>query len=406
MRTVKRSIAALTVVICFCMCTPAAAFILSDELLGFDFRFNNPGARANAMGGAFIGLADDATAAFANPAGLTILKDPEFSMETKFSELTTRIYDAYGDEDYDNNANGLSFLSYAVPLENAAVTIYRHQLVDIENEFTTRIDLPGASHSAYDYKVLATGIGLGLKLTETFSIGMAAANEELDATSLSKSYDDGSLTPPHNMQLEINDESSEQSYTVSFLWSMTGSFNVGAVYRYGPEFTITQARKELVGGFYETRYQETTSFKLPDSYGIGLSYRFLPNLVAAVDVTCIEYSDITDGLMAQSSTDPNVLESIDGLLKYDDIIEARLGIEYVLDVNDRPTALRCGYYYCPDHHIYVEDQPPPWDEKNDDDHVFSIGAGTVISDNIQLDASVSAGDFVKELILSFVYRID
>ena len=34
------------------------------------FDFVNPGAKSLALGGAFTGLADDATAGFANPAGL------------------------------------------------------------------------------------------------------------------------------------------------------------------------------------------------------------------------------------------------------------------------------------------------------------------------------------------------
>lgn len=36
----------------------------------FQFSFSNPGARSLGFGGAFVALADDATASFANPAGL------------------------------------------------------------------------------------------------------------------------------------------------------------------------------------------------------------------------------------------------------------------------------------------------------------------------------------------------
>src|SRR4051812_39096869 len=52
-----------------------------ESLSGLQFNFGNPGARSLGMGGAFLGLADDATAAEANPAGLTILRKPEFSIE-------------------------------------------------------------------------------------------------------------------------------------------------------------------------------------------------------------------------------------------------------------------------------------------------------------------------------------
>src|ERR1700686_4842502 len=52
-----------------------------ESLSGLQFNFGNPGARSLAMGGAFLGLADDASAAEANPAGLTILRKPEISLE-------------------------------------------------------------------------------------------------------------------------------------------------------------------------------------------------------------------------------------------------------------------------------------------------------------------------------------
>src|SRR5213078_79054 len=61
---------------------PAAAQNTDIESLsGLQFNFGNPGARSLGMGGAFLGLADDASAAEANPAGLTILRKPEVSIE-------------------------------------------------------------------------------------------------------------------------------------------------------------------------------------------------------------------------------------------------------------------------------------------------------------------------------------
>jgi long-subunit fatty acid transport protein len=42
-----------------------------------EYSLSNPGARSLGFGGAFAALADDATAAFANPAGLVQLSRPE-----------------------------------------------------------------------------------------------------------------------------------------------------------------------------------------------------------------------------------------------------------------------------------------------------------------------------------------
>src|SRR5213075_3395616 len=54
-----------------------------ESVSGLQFNFGNPGARSLGMGGAFLGLADDASAAEANPAGLTILRKPEVSIEVR-----------------------------------------------------------------------------------------------------------------------------------------------------------------------------------------------------------------------------------------------------------------------------------------------------------------------------------
>src|ERR1700741_2906158 len=74
---------------------PAAAgdkgLVNSETFSGFQFNFNNPGARALGMGGAFVAVADDATAVIANPAGLTILQRPEISAEYKFQRYNNTV---------------------------------------------------------------------------------------------------------------------------------------------------------------------------------------------------------------------------------------------------------------------------------------------------------------------------
>src|SRR5262245_64338372 len=96
------------------------------------FDFLNPGARSLAMGSAFSGLADDATAAFTNPAGLLALTRPEISLEGRYRAVDTRFLSAgrisgtvlnrgegtisgpghAGDPD---NVFGLSFLCFTYP---------------------------------------------------------------------------------------------------------------------------------------------------------------------------------------------------------------------------------------------------------------------------------------------------
>src|SRR5690348_11505922 len=68
------------------------ALAQSTAQIPLQFDFQTPGARSMAMGGAFIGAADDASAAFTNPAGLAFLTAAgkrELTAEGRFSSIET-----------------------------------------------------------------------------------------------------------------------------------------------------------------------------------------------------------------------------------------------------------------------------------------------------------------------------
>ena len=108
---------------------------------GIQFGFSNPGARSWAMGGAFIGLADDATAALANPAGLTQLAAPEISVEGRLAEFTTvlpfestaAVGGTVVSRDFTSTAGGPSYLSFVYAGRQPwSVAVYRAELVNFE----------------------------------------------------------------------------------------------------------------------------------------------------------------------------------------------------------------------------------------------------------------------------------
>ena len=76
---------ARVVVLLLVLMAAPGVLALTDEEVFRNFRFNliNPGARSLALGGAFISLADDATAAQANPAGLAFLRKWEAFAELR-----------------------------------------------------------------------------------------------------------------------------------------------------------------------------------------------------------------------------------------------------------------------------------------------------------------------------------
>jgi len=62
------------------VCTLLFILVLSTSLIASGFQINEHGARGMAMGGAYVGLANDATAAYLNPAAIAFLKETKLSL--------------------------------------------------------------------------------------------------------------------------------------------------------------------------------------------------------------------------------------------------------------------------------------------------------------------------------------
>src|SRR5207248_3766204 len=122
-------------IICASLAQPLAAQNTDIESLsGLQFNFGNPGARSLGMGGAFLGLADDASAAEANPAGLTILRKPEISLEAR-NYLEDQIFTTSGTyPDLQRTSFGhysrraeITFGSFVYPVKDFTFGVYYHQ---------------------------------------------------------------------------------------------------------------------------------------------------------------------------------------------------------------------------------------------------------------------------------------
>jgi long-subunit fatty acid transport protein len=162
----------------------------------FEFGFSNPGARSMGFGGASVALADDATAAFANPAGLTQLGAAEVSLEVRSWRYSTpytsggRIWGTPTGIGLDSTAGlrtsssdidltGLSFLSFVYPTGRWSFAFYRHLLSNYEFEGTLDGLYSGpwpetgavrrefAYHKTVDLQVISYSVAGAYKVTET-----------------------------------------------------------------------------------------------------------------------------------------------------------------------------------------------------------------------------------------------
>lgn len=383
--------------------THAWALIDFPDWFNFDFRFSNPGARANSMGGAFIGLADDATAAYANPAGLTILTKPEISIEYKYGKQEKYFYDTLGNTiDFDYNVQDVSFLSYVYPANKATFTIYRHKIINIESDYTHQFG-PNWEKVKDHLNVTTYGLALGLKFTSSFSAGLSVGFSQLDWCYLRQEFDNPFLSQPAFSTHNVDSEDVADQFSVSLMWNPFGEFNIGLIYRYGPTFeTLYKWEYDSnIDGIYDETYNTTNTLNIPDVYGFGLSYRFLSNLTVVADINYVKYSDILDNFSTSVGTPATDFD-------VDNDFELHTGFEYVFTTTDIPFAVRGGYYFRPEHRIRYTGTDPVGQlltQKGDDEHIFSLGFGTVFK-NIQVDVAGSWGDYIGEYTLSFVYRFE
>ena len=136
---------------------PNAAFaqVNVEAMQGVQFDFLAPGARSMAMGGAFVAVADDATAALTNPAGLSKLTRSEVSFELRTRQFKVpyafsgRLAGTPSGIGIDNvstatfneastSEGNLAFLSvvFASPERRWSAAAYRHATVSFSTNLT------------------------------------------------------------------------------------------------------------------------------------------------------------------------------------------------------------------------------------------------------------------------------
>ncbi len=427
---------------------------------GLQFNFSTPGARSLGLGGAFVGLADDATAAFTNPAGLTILTRPEVSLEGRSwtythetpirgrafgtpSEIGVDTISGIQTFDYENDVSGLSFASFVYPRGRWAFAVYRHSLADFEAQVANEgpffeTTTPASQfrffpiRASMDLEIVNYGVSGAFRIAEGLSLGIGIAYYEFEIDSLTRRFDfsnpdeagpGGFRGPPDfspgnvvNFQTQIGDDD-DVAAIAGLLWQASPRWSFGAVYRQGPSFEL-QARN-VAGAAAPVPNQEfavqTAEFNVPDVYGLGIAFRPTDALTVTLDYDHVEYSALTENVVnifrEPADTSPETRAALDRL-QIDDGDEVHLGFEYVFFNVRNPVAVRLGTYHDPDHRMAFEGQPDGSPDQRslatifregDDELHYSLGLGVVFG-GFQVDAAADFSDPVETYSLSGVYR--
>jgi long-chain fatty acid transport protein len=365
----------------------AGAQIFPEGALKVQFQldFSNPGARSLGLAGAFLGRADDVTAAYANPAGLHSLKRPEVSLEGRrwnsdvvFRDTGVGARPAVKQE---SSNSGASFLAVAYPLKKFTLALYRHELATFSVSAGPSELFESAS---VGLDIVGVGLSAGVKVTKHLSIGasLVSYQSDLDARQLDEG---GSAT--------ASGSDDSFGFNLGLMWAFNEAWSLGLVLREGPSFDVAIDREGAV--------LDTRQFSVPDVLGMGVSWQATHNLVASADFYFVQYS---------LTVEPERVEG--GRFSVPDVNELRAGLEYTMWEYESSPAFRVGIWRDPAHNIRFQQRgsSPESDAlarafpAGEDETHFSAGTGFVFN-RFQLDAaadfSSSADTYSMSIVVFF-----
>ncbi len=428
----------------------------------FQFNFSTPGARAAAMGRTFIGIADDASAAVSNPAGLINLTKPQVYFEYKNTELRSRrlaeteslTTAPFRATTFRDNIDALSFFNVSVPItDKVAVSFTRHEFLNQRENFTlkertipVREPLPfrllfEGDEGRLDFKGASYAGSVAVALPDSLSLGVTVSANRLKVNS----FDFGFATVFNPRGGKIIHEREEDTakdtalgITVGALYQPPKLFSLGVFYSNIKTFKLRQRISFNPGFPVENRplIADTTvggalSFKVPDRFGVGTKFRPVSRLLLALDVVRIFYSQTGDklpkGLEDLEKLFPKTVSRRDILIK--DGTEIHFGGELNVGTEKVPVFLRTGVFTNPNHQqrffgktdlrqrivdsqgqflgrIFLDDILNA--QFNIGDHTtktgITLGAGISILKRLQADVAYVSIDNFDEIVASVAIR--
>ncbi len=395
------------------MISAAPAFAITDDEVNasLQFSFVPPGARSLGMAGAFIGLADDATAAYSNPAGLSQLVSSEISFEYRGARYNTEFLSGDGPvfDSADSSENGLGFLSVVLPYENWSFAFYRHEYLRYSTDFEGALDHSSVFPFIADIEVKGVNIGgaVAYKFSNNFSIGAGVAYSDFELDSVN-------VRPTEDFATTQRGDDSDIVFNAGLRWNVSDRLSTGVVYRDGGNFRYTADLVSVPGLQSANGFpKDDIEFNVPSSYGVGVNFKVTDAFGIALDVTRMQYSDLTGNVRTGFGLDGPEADLSVKPLQIDDGTEIRLGGEYVFAEMQNPFVVRAGVWRDPEHTVRFRGEPDPTSgnaianaelfSAGDDEMHYTLGFG-IAFENFQIDAAADFSDRYDVYSVSGVYR--
>jgi long-subunit fatty acid transport protein len=343
------------------------------------------GARAVGMGGAFIAVADDATAASWNPAGLSQLETPEISIvgaQVFTSDDFFSPSNPVADTRSHTDESSINYFSASYPFnflnKNMVVSLNYQRLYEFKRHMdynlamSTPPPLSLVSRQTRSYEqngyLSALGLACGIQITPSISLGATLnlwtgglgwrngweesyTNHSVTTLGLTKNIEDSLITEKYSDPQGVN-------MNFGVLWNATPQFTVGAVLKtpfsakFDHQYTDDWIQRDGLGNVKNSAHvylSDEVELRLPLSYGIGLAWRFSDRLTIDLDLYRTHWSEyiLTDG-QGNRMSPINALPESKSDIK--DTTQVRIGGEYLFIKPERDwvVSLRGGMFYDPE----------------------------------------------------------
>lgn len=418
--------------------------------------FVTPGARPAALGGAFIGAAQDETAAAINPAGLTYLKHAGASLHQRqahrnFEEPEGSPANPDGRNAFQTNTFNQTLVGVIVPIKRVTIALFRHVALDSRYAFeteqflttsanlTTRQVLGGPGNFPgrkvdLDLEMIHDGIAFAYQVNRRLSIGVTGKTSALNFRLNERTFLDPVVangeTPRGNLAettysiTALDEREVEPGFSFGIMGNVIrDKLFLGAVLNLNPTFNMRSdiflPEYEIDGQTFPAESPADTEIKLsiPESYGVGVYYIAHSRLRFSFDLVRIEYSDLLSennrnaGADDEFNPQSNAFEDPDGQpdLTVADATEWHFGVEYLVKAPKLGLIpLRFGLFTDPGHRIHAVGGNPDLLRRfpKDEDRLhFAFGLGLVFNSYLKFDASFSASEDGYELFGSTLLSV-
>ena len=381
--------------------------------------FAGVGVRAMGMGGAFVGMADDFTAMYWNPAGLAQMQQREVQVSfLRNSRANDSIFNGTtGRSELTNTRFGSLGFVYPYPVYRGSLVLAAGltRIKDFDWSLNLKGDDQGlaADHAfQHEGELALAGVSAAIDVSPAVSLGATLglvsgedeAVNEFDWADLEDVFDERRFrardsftdeykwTPYAVLGAMLRTPRDEPRYRLGATFTTGGAHEIRYVFRGAPidaGYSSVEYDDGTVEEFSDEEVSNTYELALPFEFGVGASAEALPGLTLAGSLHLAEWSQSEYkggdeyGLRSDTSFET----------QYRDVLRYHLGVEYQVPVV--ALDLRAGYFVDPIPFIGPRDpdsdDPPIRIE--DDRRFITLGAGILIDEAMQIDIAWVRGAF-------------